>query len=203
MIKNCIICNKIYGKEYPPSAFKNSKYCSRDCQIKSRTKKQKTTCDFCNKEIEQPMWQLKHAKKHFCNAICRKSYHNRQIKNCSICNKLFEYYNCRTRPNVKYCSNQCRWKGTGLLRKEYAQRNSGPRSKDRIRALETYGNKCELCGWSILVEVHHIDGNRNNHDINNLMILCPNHHTLTEEKYKDNPEYISYKTREEILKWKK
>jgi Zn finger protein HypA/HybF involved in hydrogenase expression len=44
--------------------------------------------------------------------------------------------------------------------------------------------KCEKCGndkWledKIPLELHHIDGNRYNNEINNLMILCPNCHTL-------------------------
>ena len=44
------------------------------------------------------------------------------------------------------------------------------------------GNKCEKCGnteWfgqPIALEVHHIDENRQNNDIHNLIILCPNCH---------------------------
>ena len=45
--------------------------------------------------------------------------------------------------------------------------------------------KCEKCGisqWqneSITLEVHHIDENHNNDDINNLQLLCPNCHSQT------------------------
>lgn len=48
-------------------------------------------------------------------------------------------------------------------------------------------NACELCGWnkknpvtdSVPLEIHHIDGNYLNNDINNLQVLCPNCHALT------------------------
>ena len=46
--------------------------------------------------------------------------------------------------------------------------------------------KCESCGrttWlgkKIPLEVHHKDGNKNNNDISNLEILCPNCHTFTD-----------------------
>lgn len=46
-------------------------------------------------------------------------------------------------------------------------------------------NKCEECGtceWmgkSITCQLHHIDGNRGNNKINNLLILCPNCHSQT------------------------
>ena len=44
---------------------------------------------------------------------------------------------------------------------------------------------CERCGntqWMnqpIPLEVHHIDGNKNNNELNNLQLLCPNCHALT------------------------
>ena len=45
--------------------------------------------------------------------------------------------------------------------------------------------KCERCGlntWQgspLPLEIHHIDGNRRNHDLSNLQILCPNCHSQT------------------------
>ena len=49
-------------------------------------------------------------------------------------------------------------------------------------------DKCELCGWCqkrvgeeySSCELHHIDGNSRNHLLNNLIILCPNCHSLTD-----------------------
>ena len=47
--------------------------------------------------------------------------------------------------------------------------------------------KCELCGWCkkapdgrIPVELDHINGNRRDHRLENLRILCPNCHSLQE-----------------------
>lgn len=48
------------------------------------------------------------------------------------------------------------------------------------------GNKCESCGLSLWLEkelslqVHHIDGNSSNNLIENLQLLCPNCHSLTD-----------------------
>lgn len=48
------------------------------------------------------------------------------------------------------------------------------------------GNKCECCGntsWlgkPIHLEVHHVDGNKTNNDENNLVLLCPNCHSYTD-----------------------
>lgn len=47
------------------------------------------------------------------------------------------------------------------------------------------GYECENCGIStwqdetIPLEVHHIDGNTTNNQLDNLMLLCPNCHSLT------------------------
>lgn len=47
-------------------------------------------------------------------------------------------------------------------------------------------NKCEKCGISswqgkpIKCQLHHIDGNNKNNNLNNLQILCPNCHTQTD-----------------------
>jgi len=46
-------------------------------------------------------------------------------------------------------------------------------------------NKCELCGidnWlgkKISLELDHIDGDKKNHSLSNLRIICPNCHSQT------------------------
>jgi 5-methylcytosine-specific restriction endonuclease McrA len=57
------------------------------------------------------------------------------------------------------------------------------------------------CGWSeinkwtkkVPIELNHIDGNPENHNIKNLELLCPNCHSLTE----------FYKRRGKGRKWRK
>lgn len=51
-----------------------------------------------------------------------------------------------------------------------------------------HNNKCEKCGWGevnpytgkIPLQVHHIDGDCTNNSEENLQLLCPNCHSLTE-----------------------
>lgn len=53
-------------------------------------------------------------------------------------------------------------------------------------------DKCEICGISewygkkLVLELHHIDGNHNNNNLDNLMLLCPNCHSLTDGFRKSN-----------------
>ena len=53
--------------------------------------------------------------------------------------------------------------------------------------LEEQEHKCAICKWDEdkdVLEVHHIDENRDNNDISNLIILCPIcHRKLTTGKY--------------------
>lgn len=48
--------------------------------------------------------------------------------------------------------------------------------------------RCERCGWDeinpyigrSLLEIHHVDGDRSNNSLENLIVFCPNCHSLTE-----------------------
>ena len=58
----------------------------------------------------------------------------------------------------------------------------------RRNAFDYYPHKCAICGWDEdvrILEVHHIDENHDNNELNNLMILCPIcHKKLTLHLYK-------------------
>lgn len=58
----------------------------------------------------------------------------------------------------------------------------------RHRLIELRGAKCEKCGWAeinsysgtVPVQVNHIDGDTENNNLDNLEVLCPNHHSVSE-----------------------
>ena len=57
--------------------------------------------------------------------------------------------------------------------------NDSSYTKYRKRAFKYLPHKCHNCGFdkdARLLEVHHIDENRENNSLNNLMILCPTCH---------------------------
>ena len=113
-----------------------------------------------------------------------------KVRYCLNCGKVL------SNRQTKYCSNICqadyqykqyinRWKSgeeTGL---------SGEYSiSQHIRKylMNKYSCKCQLCGWgkvnpytnTIPLEIHHIDGDYKNNNEDNLQLLCPNCHALTE-----------------------
>ena len=67
--------------------------------------------------------------------------------------------------------------------------------------IEIRGHRCEQCGnteWlnqPIPLEVHHIDGDNQNNSLDNLQLLCPNCHALTENYRGRN---INHKNQTEI-----
>ncbi len=78
-------------------------------------------------------------------------------------------------------------KGKGLGRKkEINQYKSASCLRKAYK--EKHGNKCQKCNWAevnkfynlIPVELHHKDGNDENNEEDNLELLCPNCHSLTE-----------------------
>lgn len=112
---------------------------------------------------------------------------------CLNCGKEFILY---LSSNGKYCCNKCqneyqykqyieRWKNgevNGLNGEYYLSRYI------RTYLFKKNENKCEKCGWGevnpytnrVPLQVHHIDGNCQNNREENLQLLCPNCHALTE-----------------------
>lgn len=125
---------------------------------------------------------------HFNKGKSKKS-----ICKCLNCNKEFNYKN---NSKNKFCSNKCqgeyaikqiikKWK-SGEYNGLSGKYNLSPTIKKYL--LEKNNYKCEKCGWSeeniythtIPLEIHHIDGNYMNNNEENLQVLCPNCHSLTE-----------------------
>jgi predicted restriction endonuclease len=69
----------------------------------------------------------------------------------------------------------------------------------RTRALSEYGEECHVCGVSECIEVHHLDGDRSNNDIENLVPLCETHHQAVhngESEVSELAEQLPDETRE-------
>lgn len=95
----------------------------------------------------------------------------------------------------KYCSNKCQkeFEYEEYIKKWKNGEVTGMRGDYQISMnikkyiFKKYNYKCAKCGWGMInkytntlpLEIEHIDGNYRNNTENNLILLCPNCHSLT------------------------
>ena len=145
-----------------------------------------TKCELCSKEFSTTSQNLKRGFGRFCSSECRNS-RNQTSYTCSYCNVVFTSGISRrnkSKTNHHFCSNDCKYKAASSLKCSY---KTGPRPKEiglhtyRNRALLLLKNECVRCGYHEhveLLDVDHIDSNRQNNDISNLQILCVKCHAI-------------------------
>lgn len=106
-------------------------------------------CAHCGKHITRTLSQLNKSKsgRVFCSRSCAASYNNS------------EYRTGENNPN---------WIDGAFRGKYYIN-----------VAFRAYKAKCSMCGLDeeCCLEVHHVDGDRSNNTVNNLIILCANCHS--------------------------
>lgn len=104
-------------------------------------------------------------------------------------------YNKPINKRSKYCSNKCQkeYQYKTYINKWKNNQSNGMRGEYQISSyiktylFNKYNNKCARCGWGeinkytnkIPLEIEHIDGNYKNNKEENLILLCPNCHSLT------------------------
>ena len=137
------------------------------------------TCVECDNKTSNPK---------FCSRSCSVTHNNRiskrryEIKFCPICeDTVSRAARCCSRK----CSDKFIWQEV-KNKIEQGDQSFGIRQYKRY-VIERDGKKCYECGWAkinttsgkVPIELHHIDGNSSNHDVDNLILLCPNCHSLT------------------------
>jgi hypothetical protein len=142
----------------------------------SYKRKPNTKCAVCGKEIYRRPSEIKANKgRVFCGLVCYGVSQRIEIP-CSVCGKLI-----LSGLNKKTCSRACANKyRTGIKYKLGRPSKSKVKSQQllKLRLLKIRGEKCEKCDYSKyeILQVHHKDRNRNNNELNNLALICPNCH---------------------------
>lgn len=127
-------------------------------------------------------------KAKYCSLLCSnlRFKKRRPRSSCISCGKTVP------RAGQKYCSSRCQHTYQFTIRANALERGSySTYSCNRfIRKylVSKIGERCSRCGWAerhprtarVPVEVEHIDGNWQNNRPDNLTLLCPNCHSLTE-----------------------
>lgn len=189
------VARSIFGKEN----YTNREKCKKILEenginwekwLEEKKIKPKRYCLYCGKEIISGDYRKK-----FCNSSCAASYNDKHYikkkkkeKRCLFCDKAIE--------RGKFCNNICHSK---YKEKQYIERwkkseETGLSGKYGISRIvrnyifEKNESKCECCkksyvnpytGLSVL-QIHHIDGDCTNNKEENLQLLCPTCHAMTE-----------------------
>ena len=180
------VSRKIYGSsDTKHRELIKKMFIDNDIDYKQWILEKKKKCLHCGKI-------LKSNQKKFCSSNCSATYNNFLRKKkfyCLFCGKELKS------KQKKYCNKNCqyeyeyktyieKWK-QGLV--DGIVGNDGLSFHIRRYLFEKNNNKCENCNWgevniytgNVPLQVHHIDGNAINNDENNLQLLCPNCHSLT------------------------
>lgn len=148
----------------------------------SRTKSH--ICQQCGEEFTE----LNHIERKFCSKSCstifnnsKRGYKLKEVKQC---------LNCKKETKNKYCCNKCQGEYERKLIFEKIQNGDTTLYEKNYKnyLIHKYGEKCMKCGWSerhpitdkVPIQLEHKDGNSENNNLDNLELLCPNCHSLTE-----------------------
>ncbi len=111
-------------------------------------------CSFCGKEIYRAEWRFKRSKNLFCSKSCNAQFRKKELAS--------------------------RWQG-GKSFEEYGAEFDNS-LKEQIRFRDKY--QCQMCGCSQLengrqLDCHHIDYDKKNNSVDNLIALCHKCHCKT------------------------
>ena len=146
-------------------------------------KAQYIECDNCHNLFLKNIIAIKNSKHNFCSPECSRKYRQADYVEleCAQCGDEFlkNTNKMNSKSGLYFCSRKCKDEaqrmGGLILPSHY-----GTSEYYQKKALRHYGNLCELCGYDEfpICEVHHIDGDKKNNALENLIVLCPNHHTI-------------------------
>ena len=119
-------------------------------------------CKGCGKEEE-------HHGKGFCHNCYRKFAWKPKKGICKICGREMPLH----------AKGICPGCYTTTFRLQYNKDwNSQKRHNIPVEIYKKITERCIICEFDKIVDLHHLDGNRNNNSEKNMIGLCPNHHKM-------------------------
>ncbi len=103
------------------------------------------------------------------------------LRECAVCSKPVKNWK-----NGTTCSHSC-------ANKFFRTGENHGRWKPEVYRSTCFlhhKKECVVCGEDKIVEVHHLDHNKENNDPSNLIPLCPTHHQYWHSQYKSLVELI-------------
>lgn len=139
-------------------------------------------CDNCKSTYQREKRQFKGIF-HGCSPLCLSILKGTRIAtNCDHCGNIFYRTPSellKSKSGKHFCSVKCKDKAV-LYMQEIRPEHYNNSVNYRKRAIREYGEICQLCGFDnpFAIVVHHIDEDRNNNELDNLIVLCANCHYI-------------------------
>lgn len=174
----CKICKKQFY--IPRNRFGTAKYCSSLCRGNSARKRFYGICEVCGDSFDYIACREGKAK--YCSRRCYYKAMNKKgtiSMECAECGDIFFTSPSRKRRGRKFCSTECVYKN----RKKTPWGNFiHVRKSMKRRGLISQCERCKYNKEPSILGIHHKDCNKKNNAPENLIVLCPNCHSL-EHRY--------------------
>lgn len=144
-------------------------------------------CKICGSSFYAKPYHVKRGWGKYCSRECHhKSMKARIELKCDICGKYMERTASDTKKSKSkkyFCSKSCQtqWRNVYFSGKRHANWKAGKRLNYRsILKKSDVPEKCQRCNSrdKRVLAVHHLDHDRENNSVDNLVWLCHNCHTL-------------------------
>lgn len=149
-------------------------------------------CKTCNKDFYVKPSHQKIGWGKYCSIICRsKSQMKGKKFSCNVCGK--QIYRSpkqiiHSKSRLYFCSKKCQtfWRNRFFVGEKHINWINGEYSYREILKRAHIDKVCKLCGIDnkLILNVHHIDHNRQNNHISNLIWLCFNCHFLVHHDHR-------------------
>ena len=159
VVVGCFNCKKLIVRKQSEilKSISGKFYCSHSCSAKTGN---------ANRIVDEE------TRRRISSSLKGRHLENISIDQCQHCGSNYQ----KKRQNRKYCSMKCY--NTAFLRQHTGEIST--RTWQKIFKRAFFDWKCPYCDWTLTFDIHHIVPRRNglNNDISNLVLLCPNHHSL-------------------------
>lgn len=169
------------------ASYKQLQSLKKARRIASNTTK---SCQYCSKQIVL-FGHKRHEQFCYLNPI--------NIKLCIVCNTPIKNWTPRKRNGIIKQNVTCSYSCSNKHFRSGEQNGNWKQESYRSTCFLHHKKECVICNENYIVEVHHLDGNKNNNHPSNLIPLCPTHHRYWHSRYK---KFIEQKVLSYISGWR-
>jgi hypothetical protein len=155
--------------------------------IQSMSKTIQKICKWCNKEFLADSREVNRGGAKFCSLSCSANFTNLYkveiLKTCKFCEHPYKTKSKTSLYCSKTCTNKARRARSVKSGNQGTHRGALQRKVIKILGLSEF--KCFICNWNeSFCDIHHIKpkASGGSDDLDNLTVLCPNHHRLADRK---------------------